>query len=281
MKGQLRVMTAADIAAAVALKDTAGWNQTALDWGRFLAACPQGSFVAESGGRVIGTSATIIYAQQLAWIGMVIVAAEHRGQGIGTALLQKAIDYLVAEKVPCMKLDATPQGRPLYQKLGFVPEYDIERWMLKRIPSHQTQSAANPINNLDGVLQLDREVFGVDRSQLLRSITESDPQFALRSQHGKVISGYAFGRRGSRADQLGPWVARDQDSAAELLDQFLEQSRREFIFVDCLKLSSWATKLVTARGFEFSRPLTRMFRGTNLSPGQPDLLGAILGPEFG
>ena len=33
-----------------------------------------------------------------------------------------------------MKLDATPQGRVLYEKLGFVSEYDIERWMLKREP---------------------------------------------------------------------------------------------------------------------------------------------------
>ncbi|MGA7381291.1 MAG: hypothetical protein WBX03_10595 [Terriglobales bacterium] len=78
-----------------------------------------------------------------------------------------------------------------------------------------------------------------------------------------------------------PWAARDEESASELLDKFLESSQRESIFVDCSKLNPWAIRLVRARGFEFSRPLTRMFRGANSSPGRPDRLGAILGPEFG
>jgi GNAT superfamily N-acetyltransferase len=122
MNWQLRVIAGADISAAVALKDLAGWNQTALDWERFLAACPQGCFVAESGGRIIGTSATISYGGQLAWIGMVIVAAEHRGQSIGTALLRKAI-YLSRFK-----------EHSLHEA-----EYDIERWMLTRTVSQPTE----------------------------------------------------------------------------------------------------------------------------------------------
>ncbi len=281
MNWQLRVMTAADIATAVALKDLAGWNQTALDWERFLAACPRGCFVADSDGRIIGTSATITYGRQLAWIGMVIVAAEHRGQGIGTALLRKAIEYLDSEGVPCMKLDATPLGKPLYEKLGFVAELDIERWMLMRTAPPRTSNAPSQTKNIDDVLALDREIFGPDRSQLLRSIAESDPQFTLQSHRNGTLSGYSFGRRGSLADQLGPWMARDEASATGLLDQFLERSQRELLFVDCLKTCPWAIKLVKARGFTFSRPLTRMFRGTNSFPGHPDLLGAILGPEFG
>lgn len=281
MNWRLRVMTPVDIAAAVALKDLAGWNQTTLDWERFLAACPQGCFVAEIGGCIIGTSATIIYGGQLAWIGMVIVASEHRGHGIGKALLQKAIDYLDSQDIPCMKLDATPLGKPLYEKLGFVAEYDIERWMLARAVPPPTHGARNQTQNLDDVLALDRELFGADRSQLLRSIAQSNPQFAQHHKRGGKLSGYAFGRRGSLADQLGPWTARDQATAADLLDQFLERSPRELVFVDCLKSNPWGIQLVKKRGFTFSRPLTRMFRGTNSFPGHTDLMGAILGPEFG
>ena len=60
---------------------------------------------------------------------MVLVEQRFQSQGIGTALLERAIGYLDSRKIPCMKLDATPQGRVLYEKLGFVSEYDIERWM--------------------------------------------------------------------------------------------------------------------------------------------------------
>ena len=96
------------------------------------------------------------------------------------------------------------------------------------------------------------------------------------------MEGYAFGRRGSLADHLGPWMARTEDVAATLLDEFLRRSGRELVFVDCMLENPWALPLVKARGFEFSRPLTRMFRGKQQAIlGRPELLCATLGPEFG
>ena len=132
LSGRLRTMTAADIPAGMRLKELAGWNQTPEDWERFLEADPGGCFVAEWNGQVAGTVATIIYEQRFAWIGMVLVDPQVRGKGIGTALLLKAIDYLDARHVPCIKLDATPQGKPIYIRLGFRIEYEIERLSLTR-----------------------------------------------------------------------------------------------------------------------------------------------------
>src|SRR6516164_8335744 len=110
---RIRTMTSADIPAGMRLKEISGWNQTADDWQRFLDASHQGCFV---------------------WVGMVLVDPAHRGQGIGTALLEKAIAYLDAAGIPAIKLDATPAGKPIYQKLGFLSEYEIERWVLRRTP---------------------------------------------------------------------------------------------------------------------------------------------------
>jgi GNAT superfamily N-acetyltransferase len=272
-------MTVDDIPEAMRLKDLAGWNQTAADWERFLSAEPEGCFVVEREGRVVGTSTTIVYEGRFAWIGMVLVEQQFRGQGIGTALLERAIHYLDSQNIPCMKLDATPQGRVLYEKLGFVSEYDIERWMLKREPREMI-ATKSPME-IDDVLRLDREIFGADRSRLLRSLTEAAPDFTLMARSGEEIAGYTFGRTGSIADHLGPWMARDEDVAAALLDEFLTRSGRELVFVDCMLENPWALSLVKTRGFEFSRPLTRMFRGKNNYPGQPELLCAALGPEFG
>src|SRR5580700_5524666 len=120
MSLQIRVMTRADIPDGMRLKDLAGWNQTAEDWVRFLQASPSGCFVAEWEGHVVGTVTTIVYGDRFAWIGMVLVNPDLRGKGIGTALLERAIDHLDASGVPCLKLDATPQGQPIYERLGFV-----------------------------------------------------------------------------------------------------------------------------------------------------------------
>jgi len=54
----IRAMTAENIPEGMRMKDVAGWNQTAEDWMRFLTATPDGCFVAECEGQVVGTSAT-------------------------------------------------------------------------------------------------------------------------------------------------------------------------------------------------------------------------------
>jgi GNAT superfamily N-acetyltransferase len=280
MSVRFRLMTIDDIPEAMQLKDAAGWNQTRADWVRFLSASPEGCFVAESKGRVVGTSTSIVYEGRFAWIGMVIVDSQHRGQGIGTALLQRAVRCLDSRRVLCMKLDATPQGQPVYEKFGFVSEYDIERWMLKRQPAKNVATEDTSADFGDA-LPLDREIFGADRSTLLRSLTEAAPKFTRVARQGAEVAGYAFGRHGSRADHLGPWMARNAYVAAMLLDGFLHCSSRELVFVDCLPRNPFAVPLLRARSFEFSRPLTRMFRGTNQYAGRPELLCAVLGPEFG
>ena len=73
---RIRTMTKEDIPAGMRLKESAGWNQTAADWSRFLEASPEGCFVAEIDGRVCGTAATISFEKRFAWVGMVLVDPE-------------------------------------------------------------------------------------------------------------------------------------------------------------------------------------------------------------
>ena len=94
------------------------------------------------------------------------------------------------------------------------------------------------------------------------------------------MNGFALGRKGSRADHLGPWVASNA-LAARGFEPFLLRSRRNIVFVDVMKDNPWALALLAVKGFQFYRSLTGMYCGENAHPGRPDLLCAILGPEFG
>jgi len=283
---RLRTMTKHDIPAGLRLKELAGWNQTAADWNRFLDASPKGCFVAEVEGKVRGTATTISFENKFAWIGMVLVDPEYRSRGIGTKLLQRTIEYLDHEKMPTMKLDATPQGKPLYEKLGFVTEYGIERWVLKKPPQADMQivdskrELLSPVQ-LESIVGKDREVFGADRSPLLRSLYEEMPHYAMSVWSSGTLQGYTLGRKGSFADHLGPWMAEDSASARPLLHGFLARSSRETVIVDCLTANAVAVELLRTSGFSYARTLTRMVRGPNGYPGNPDTLCAILGPEFG
>ena len=290
MAASLRPLTMADVPAAMTLVRQAGWNQTAADWERFLRAQPDGCFAACIGDQLVGTVTTIIYDGRLAWLGMMLVDVGHRGQGHGQQLLVRALDVLDRSHVSCVKLDATPEGRRLYEKHGFVDEHALERWALSRPANRPASATSRPrsamplislVPQLEDVLALDRELFGADRGELLKSIATEAPDLVIVPSIGATVTGYAFGRRGTRADHLGPWMARDERTADSLLTSFLERSDRPLVFVDCVGGHPWAGRLAEARGFSLSRPLTRMYRGARVAQDPTKLLGGIMGFEFG
>src|SRR5688572_20198533 len=110
-----RVMNPADIAAGLALSRAARWNQTEREWELFLRLNPKGCRVAVIDERVVGTVATARYEDRFAWIGMVLVDPAERGQGIGGRLMAEAL--YVLKDMPSIRLDATPAGHAVYQKL--------------------------------------------------------------------------------------------------------------------------------------------------------------------
>jgi hypothetical protein len=217
---------------------------------------------------------------------MVLVDPEYRGRGFGTALLERAIHYLDALDLSALKLDATPQGKPLYEKLGFRSEYEIGRWTRRqpagasKPPLAGVRESASPAL-LESICELDRQVFGADRSGLLMSLHKEAPELTLGILKDGTLAGYALGRQGSFADHLGPWMARDPGTARQLLEAFLAGSSRETQITDCLGAHAATGDLLKSFGFSYTRPLIRMFRGSNDYPGRPELLRAILGPEFG
>ena len=264
----------------MALVDQVGWNQMPADWARFLASSPGGCFAAVVDGRVVGTSATFVYGGRLAWIGMVIVDREYREQGIGGRLLQAACDAVDRDGIPCVKLDATPAGEPLYEKHGFAREQGLARWELTR-PAPGTGGAIETMSTLgDETIELDSSLFGADRGTLVASLRDECPDLAMELRDESGIRGYALGRRGLRADHMGPWMARDEPTAEKILDTFLSRSARPRVFVDCVVAHPFARRILDARGFRPSRPLLRMSRGPSPPANDRDLL-AVVGPEFG
>src|SRR5688572_1939598 len=99
-----------DLAEVIALSTGEGWNQTEADWRRLLSLAPDGCFAARVGGRLVGTVTTTMYDRALAWIGMMIVHPTSRRQGIGEAMMTRALAHLDAAGVSCVRLDATPAG---------------------------------------------------------------------------------------------------------------------------------------------------------------------------
>lgn len=57
-----------------------------------------------------------------------------RRQGIGSALLLHALDYLKCGGVERIELQSVPEAIRLYQEIGFTKAYDLELWMCFGLP---------------------------------------------------------------------------------------------------------------------------------------------------
>ena len=279
---EIRLLEESDVAEAMRLKAAAGWNQTEEDWLRLLRLYPGGCFAATAGTRLVGTTTTTVYGRELAWVGMVLVDPEFRRRGIATALVRAALEGLGAAAVATVKLDATPEGAPVYEALGFEAELRVERWVgvarAKTSPSPAAEGAPDPSH----IYEIDRRAFGADRSELLRALWEEScvtPSVSMGAD-GR-LRGYAVARRGAIADYVGPLVAEGAETAAALLDDALKRLDAGRVFVDLNTTYAGGARVLEARGFVKQRELIRMRRGVGSGAGTSDTVFAIAGPEVG
>ena len=282
---QVRRLTEADLVFADSVRALAGWNQTSADWERFLATEPDGCFLAEWEGVPAGTATTTTYGRVMAWIGMVLVQPDFRRRGIGTALLHRCLDHLQARKIPCLKLDATPAGRPVYLGLGFQDEWTLARWsgQVSALPAAGRDRRIRPWRSTDltRVDALEAAAFGVSRQRLLAALaSQSLAALVIESESGEVV-GYGFLRPGARALYLGPVVADSAEAGLCLVEALMARSEGQIIFWDIPDPNTSAVAWAQEHGLTRQRPLTRMFLGQNVAPGRPCQQFALAGPEVG
>ena len=122
----IQPLNADQLAGALALSTLMGWNQRLEDWRRLIELAPSGCFAALDAGRVIATAIGIDY-RHCGWIAMMLVAPEYRGRGLGARLLEAAMAAIPAD-LP-IRLDATPLGRPLYERHDFALETSLTRYV--------------------------------------------------------------------------------------------------------------------------------------------------------
>lgn len=271
----IRQMRPEDIGSAMRLKQAAGWNQTEQDWVNVMALEPEGCWVWEQDGQVVGTTTAVCYGRELAWIGMVLVLPECRGKGIGRGLMEHALGWLEQRGIGQVKLDATDMGRPLYEKLGFREEQPIERWAAAGAGD---SAGHRPPATGHGIVAMDRENFGVDRTALYGRLLAAYP-----GQGGwRPGQGFCLGRPGSNAYYLGPCQAVDAGVAGELIRAEMLRARAAAYFWDLLPAVTPAVDLARELGFERKRTLWRMALRPQVGlPGRPERVFGAAGFEYG
>ena len=278
----IRRLSLNDIDAAARLIQPQNWNQSAQDWERFLALEPEGCFAALRGTDLVGTATTELF-HAVGWIGMLIVESSLRGQGIGRALMAAAIAYLRRKGARTIKLDATPSGKPLYDKLGFRQQYPLFRMLGlgQSLPSAGVRPVTGDPGDLRALLSLDRKANRTDRRAMVLALMRGWPELAAVHETNGIIDGYIAGRHGLHYEHLGPLVATSREAAAQLLRWGLSAAVGKQVILDRPATNESALLLGRQYGFRPLRSFTRMHLGNEPFLDRPELIYATSGAEKG
>ena len=281
----IRVMNVSDLPRAHQIRRQAAFNQTVADWRMLLELEPRGCFVATIGEHVVGTVTSTIYSAELAWIGMVLVDIEYRHQGIAGRLLEYVLEYLDIERhITTVGLDATPDGRRLYDKLGFTVQYSLHRWQ-GTAPSarNSLDPRVRPVRPEDTpqLARLDAQVFGVERTSLISSMVEKFGDTSVVIEEDGRITGWALRRRGTTRWHVGPLLAHDLQDAQRLLETIVAPISGDEIEVDLVDGRN-TRQLAEALQLSRIRPFLRMTRdGSVPAPDALPHYHASIAPEVG
>jgi len=276
----IRAMTVDDLPLVMRLKSIAQWNQLEADIYRYLALEPEGCFVAEYAGEAVGTLTVCIFPEE-AWIAMVLVDEKMRGKGIGTALMTHALAFIDRRGMAVTRLDATPMGQPIYEKLGFLPEFTLARYS-GVLPPAPPVAGVVPYSGdrLEEVLALERQVLAIDRRKMLVRMLAEHPELGRLILRDGKLTAFLLARPGARAWQIGPCLATVAEDGRLLFADVQHRLAAQTVYLDIPLANEPATAMAEQLGLTVQRNLLRMRRGGTLLTHSPGIW-ASSGPEKG
>jgi GNAT superfamily N-acetyltransferase len=224
--------------------------------------------VAEAGGELVGVAAGAVFTGT-GWVGGVAVVPGHRRAGLGGALTEAIVEFLEGRGVTTALLHATALGRPVYERLGFVPEAAY----LTLIGPTRPPSAGDPSlragrqSDLKAVLALDLAATGEDRRRLLTALWPTGGLVA--GGNGRLL-GYHL---------ASPWrsggavIATAPEAGLVLLDA-VRVAPGDEVGISVPAANTPAVQSLELAGFSERYRTVRMYRGPRVPWNPAALFGA-------
>jgi GNAT superfamily N-acetyltransferase len=250
MAAEIRSFEAGDFPAFLALASGEGWISDSWEFAFMLETFPAGCLALEEGGIPVAFVTAVRHGTS-GWIGNLIVARDARGRGYGTLLMGRAVDALLAAGVATVWLTASPEGRRIYERMGFREMDQVARWGGCGSGKRRDVDSM-PLGRL---VAMDRAGWGDDRQALLAAVVT----------RGSLLcgaDGFLVVQRCGSGFQFGPWSCRDKEEASVLLGRALESVGGGLpVFVDVPERNMAAAALLGAAGFSIRGRTVLMYAG--------------------
>ncbi|MCD7440173.1 GNAT family N-acetyltransferase [Streptomyces lincolnensis] len=241
----IRRLTLRDLTACADLSEDRGWPREEHKWG-FLLTAGKGYGIDAPDGGLAAACVVTEYGPQgrpdLGAIGMVLVAERHSRQGVGRRLMRHVVSMMGPTP---LTLHATPNGRPLYEDLGFKVIGRAEMLRGRFTPDGtepEVATRAATAEDLAALVRLDEEVFGADRTPIITRLPAFADQLRVAERNGR-ITGYAAAWPNMDTHVVGPLIALDTRTAKALLASLAARTDRPLrtdIDVRHEELLTWA-----------------------------------------
>jgi predicted N-acetyltransferase YhbS len=219
-------------------------------------------FVGCRDGLVVGVAGCIRFGHT-GWLGNVAVDDDFRGQGLGQAMSQTAVDCLRQAGVETVLLTATQLGQPIYERLGFADEgvsYGVWKQQQAPVLGPDGSAAVRP-GQIDDVIRQDADATGEDRRSYLAPFADRARVVAECSQAGYWLA-LPWGG--------GPVIAASRAAARPLIVDMIRTSPGSRLAFP--ELNVHGSALAVSLGFHLARRVRRMRLGPPVPGYRPEMI---------
>ena len=258
----VRPATAGDVAQMSAVLARSGLSSASPLLEFYLATPGTRLVVGSRHDRVAGVAGWVSFGRT-GWLGSVAVDPGARGQGLGTAVSEAALEGLRHAGVQTVLLTATELGQPIYEKLGFADEgvsYGIWEPEQPPVPVSKHSAPVRP-GRIDDIIRQDAEATGEDRRAYLTPFAHRSRAPAGRGQAGYRVA-LPWGG--------GPVVAAGAESARPLLADMIHASPTSRLAFP--ELNAQGADLAASLGFRLAQRVRRMRLGPPVPGYRPEVI---------
>ncbi len=270
---RMSTMTPAEVGLAVDWAAAEGWNPGLRDAACFRAADPAGFLIGRIAGQPVVTISAVRYGDGFAFLGLYIVAPDHRERGIGTQAWNTALGTLRGRVVG---LDGVVAMQGSYARSGFRLAHRNIRF--GGSVTSRVADAAGVVDlglaDLDDVCAYDEPCFGAPRRRFLRAWIAQGSASAVGVRVDGGLSGYGVIRTCRTGSKIGPVFADSAAIARLILDALLSrEATGETVFWDVPEPNAAACRMAEDLGMSPVFETARMYAGGDPAIAQDRVYG--------
>jgi predicted N-acetyltransferase YhbS len=239
------------------------WNMAAEDFQFITNLEPEGCLVAFHGRERVGVSTSISFGK-VGWFGNLIVKEKYRNLGVGSLLVNHAVNYLKSRGVRTIGLYAYPQLTRFYRNLGFRLDEDFSVLYAETLGSLTPEALPSVRKQqIKAIDEFDSRCFGGERKKLLESIILEEGNLSYFKPEGNEVVGYVAATVYEKMAWVGPLICRESkvDVAVMLLKAVLANLAGKSVYTVLPKKETALADMLFTAGFKKDFSVSRMFLG--------------------